>query len=51
LTRQLTLETQKGRAGAVRLKSSFVTDSVYAALAAIKQGVGYGIVQAGECGG
>jgi DNA-binding transcriptional LysR family regulator len=39
----------------VRLKSTFVTDSIYAALAAIKQGVGYGIlrywlVKAEQCG-
>ena len=44
MTRQIPLETQDGRAATLRLKPAFVTDNIYAALTAIKKGVGYGIL-------
>ena len=44
MTRQISLETQNGHAATLRLKPTFVTDNIYAALAAIKHGVGYGIL-------
>jgi DNA-binding transcriptional LysR family regulator len=43
-TRQIPLETQDGRTATLRLKPAFVTDNLYAAHAAIKHGVGYGIM-------
>ena len=44
MTRQIPLETKDGRNATLRLKPAFVTDNLYAALAAIKKGVGYGIM-------
>jgi DNA-binding transcriptional LysR family regulator len=44
MTRQIPLATQDGRAATLRLKPAFITDNIYAAFTAIKQGVGYGIL-------
>lgn len=43
-TRQVPLKTQDGRTATLRLKPAFVTDSPFAAHAAIRHGVGYGIM-------
>ena len=42
--RQIPLETKDGRTATLRLKPVFITDNLYAAFAAIKKGVGYGIL-------
>lgn len=44
MTRQIPLETRDGQSATLRLKPAFVTDNLYAALVAIKKGVGYGIM-------
>jgi DNA-binding transcriptional LysR family regulator len=44
MTRQIPLETHDGRTATLRLKPAFITDNSYAAFAAIKKGVGYGIL-------
>jgi DNA-binding transcriptional LysR family regulator len=44
MTRQVPLETENGRTATLRLRPTFVTDNIYAGLAAIKRGVGYGIL-------
>src|SRR5262249_2562953 len=44
MTRQVRLETRDGRTAMLRLRPAFVTDNIYAAHAAIRQGGGYGIL-------
>jgi DNA-binding transcriptional LysR family regulator len=44
MTRHIPLETRDGRSTTLRLRPAFVTDNIYAALVAIKKGVGYGIL-------
>jgi len=44
MTRQIPLETHDGRSATLRLRPVFVTDNIYAALLAIKKGVGYGVL-------
>jgi DNA-binding transcriptional LysR family regulator len=44
MARQVPLETKDGRTATLRLKPVFTTDNLYAALAAIINGVGYGIL-------
>jgi DNA-binding transcriptional LysR family regulator len=44
MTRQIPLRTRNGRTVTLRLKPAFATDNLFAALAAIKKGVGYGIM-------
>jgi DNA-binding transcriptional LysR family regulator len=44
MTRQMPVETSDGRAATLRLKSVFITGNTCSAYAAIKKGVGYGIL-------
>jgi molybdate transport repressor ModE-like protein len=44
MSRHISLETDDGRSTTLRLRPAFATDNIYAALAAIKRGVGYGIL-------
>lgn len=44
MTRQIPLGTRDGRSATLRIKPAFATDNLYAALAAIRNGVGYGIL-------
>lgn len=43
-TRQIPLQTKDGRSATLRLKPAFTTDSLYAAVTAVRAGVGYGIL-------
>jgi DNA-binding transcriptional LysR family regulator len=44
VSRHVSLETDDGRSATLRLRPAFATDNIYAALAAVRHGVGYGIL-------